>query len=270
MAEESKAGPPADTQGSPRLERKDKTPSRFFSFLNCCSSSGVEGDDAILPPIKTVKPPPVTEGQRSRDKTDANAGDTSTAESKEPVYGDEKADSAAASGPSQSQAEGARSDLASQRISQVDGAAALQETDEHASTLAPSTGDHGSQTGSTDAMAIGVEPAKDADLSGKQGPASSGADTTTALAPDDGATEEDMRFSTHQEEATKPIVSLPPPPPILPPPATQAHEPQTWLLPPPLPHLKGRKCLVLDLDETLVHSSFKVLSSPLYLIGDSC
>ncbi|KAI5864831.1 NIF-domain-containing protein [Durotheca rogersii] len=32
-----------------------------------------------------------------------------------------------------------------------------------------------------------------------------------------------------------------------------------FLLPPIEPHLKGRKCLVLDLDETLVHSSFKIL-----------
>lgn len=31
-----------------------------------------------------------------------------------------------------------------------------------------------------------------------------------------------------------------------------------WLLPPLSPRLAGRKCLVLDLDETLVHSSFKV------------
>ncbi|KAI9829984.1 MAG: hypothetical protein M1826_005157 [Phylliscum demangeonii] len=32
-----------------------------------------------------------------------------------------------------------------------------------------------------------------------------------------------------------------------------------WLLPPVQPHFKDRKCLVLDLDETLVHSSFKIL-----------
>ena len=37
-------------------------------------------------------------------------------------------------------------------------------------------------------------------------------------------------------------------------------EKQTWLLPPVQQHLKGRKCLVLDLDETLVHSSFKILN----------
>ncbi|KAH6657734.1 HAD-like domain-containing protein [Truncatella angustata] len=34
---------------------------------------------------------------------------------------------------------------------------------------------------------------------------------------------------------------------------------QKWLLPAILPEHKGRKCLVLDLDETLVHSSFKIL-----------
>lgn len=35
------------------------------------------------------------------------------------------------------------------------------------------------------------------------------------------------------------------------------------LLPPIAPHHAGRKCLVLDLDETLVHSSFKVSTNPL-------
>jgi carboxy-terminal domain RNA polymerase II polypeptide A small phosphatase len=35
---------------------------------------------------------------------------------------------------------------------------------------------------------------------------------------------------------------------------------QDALLPPIQPHFKGRKCLVLDLDETLVHSSFKASS----------
>nr|OQO23522.1 hypothetical protein B0A51_09515 [Rachicladosporium sp. CCFEE 5018] len=34
---------------------------------------------------------------------------------------------------------------------------------------------------------------------------------------------------------------------------------QRWLLPAIKPELRGRKCLVLDLDETLVHSSFKIL-----------
>ena len=38
---------------------------------------------------------------------------------------------------------------------------------------------------------------------------------------------------------------------------SQDDQPQ-YLLPPVAPHLRNRKCLILDLDETLVHSSFKV------------
>lgn len=38
----------------------------------------------------------------------------------------------------------------------------------------------------------------------------------------------------------------------------ETKEQQRWLLPPIKPEFKGKKCLVLDLDETLVHSSFKV------------
>ena len=70
------------------------------------------------------------------------------------------------------------------------------------------------------------------------------------------------------EQLAKPMP--PPPPGPIPltsaPPASQGEtsiaseesEQQKALLPPIEPHLKGRKCLVLDLDETLVHSSFKV------------
>ncbi|TID07474.1 putative phosphatase PSR2 [Colletotrichum higginsianum] len=57
---------------------------------------------------------------------------------------------------------------------------------------------------------------------------------------------------------------LPPPPPGPAPnasaPIDTASEPeQKFLLPPIAPEFKGKKCLVLDLDETLVHSSFKIL-----------
>lgn len=70
---------------------------------------------------------------------------------------------------------------------------------------------------------------------------------------------------------SKAKIDLPPPPPLEERKAQIAHhqdespdqdpEPQRWLLPPPQPELKGRKCLVLDLDETLVHSSFKVCAN---------
>lgn len=74
---------------------------------------------------------------------------------------------------------------------------------------------------------------------------------------------------------TAPHVDLPPPPPLeerqaqvastagLAPSQEVSRQPspveaQKWLLPPPRPEFKGKKCLILDLDETLVHASFKV------------
>jgi RNA polymerase II subunit A small phosphatase-like protein len=65
------------------------------------------------------------------------------------------------------------------------------------------------------------------------------------------------------ETANRPVL---PPPPSVPPPGPSeevaspepAEQKQQWLLPPIAPKFQGKKCLVLDLDETLVHSSFKV------------
>ena len=77
---------------------------------------------------------------------------------------------------------------------------------------------------------------------------------------------EDASRSTEpekEEQATQ--ITLPPPPPrdnqarptLRSDPGPDAERRQ-WLLPPIQPRFKGKKCLVLDLDETLVHSSFKV------------
>ena len=62
-------------------------------------------------------------------------------------------------------------------------------------------------------------------------------------------------------------VDLPPPPPLeqrqnvvqsQTSEVSETSEPQKYLLGPIAPRFTGKKCLVLDLDETLVHSSFKV------------
>ncbi|KAF1983062.1 NIF-domain-containing protein [Aulographum hederae CBS 113979] len=77
--------------------------------------------------------------------------------------------------------------------------------------------------------------------------------------------------SAQREENQSKVVDLPPPPPVADRQEQvgaqrQFHsssptdpEPQKWLLPPIKDEFKGKKCLVLDLDETLVHSSFKIL-----------
>lgn len=91
---------------------------------------------------------------------------------------------------------------------------------------------------------------------------------------DDGDTEMSDAVVEATEPAVQPVEvddlqNLPPAPPMpaAPVPPTEAESglvidpdqpQQEWLLPPILPQHKGRKCLVLDLDETLVHSSFKV------------
>lgn len=79
---------------------------------------------------------------------------------------------------------------------------------------------------------------------------------------------EQPRLPQAREESQQ--TNLPPPPPRNPQNqgivgigrstsnATTSNEKQQSLLPPLQPRFKGKKCLVLDLDETLVHSSFKV------------
>ncbi|KAH0597989.1 hypothetical protein MHUMG1_04361 [Metarhizium humberi] len=107
--------------------------------------------------------------------------------------------------------------------------------------------------------------------------------------PDEGAESPDMAAATNtgdvemqdegkEEPEETPVVedsedsqprTIPPPPAASGPSAVSTvpvaetgasvPEPQSWLLPPIAAEHKGRKCLVLDLDETLVHSSFKIL-----------
>jgi len=48
--------------------------------------------------------------------------------------------------------------------------------------------------------------------------------------------------------------------------STEEEKPNKWLLKPQLPEDVGKKTLVLDLDETLVHSSFKPIAQPDYVI----
>ena len=90
-------------------------------------------------------------------------------------------------------------------------------------------------------------------------------------APLDEARSTESRVSTERIQ-TGVAPPLPPPPPLAPRSDNSSHghersptnntntstEQQKWLLPNIRPEFNGKKCLVLDLDETLVHSSFKV------------
>ena len=105
------------------------------------------------------------------------------------------------------------------------------------------------------------------------------AQTHDVVAPETNQTTEsqdiEMRDTAADQSSVQPAnneeitaKTIPPPPPGPGPIATipvslaeqiaPLAEARKWLLPAILPEHSGRKCLVLDLDETLVHSSFKV------------
>ncbi|EUC45091.1 hypothetical protein COCMIDRAFT_96472 [Bipolaris oryzae ATCC 44560] len=80
--------------------------------------------------------------------------------------------------------------------------------------------------------------------------------------------EADPADADAEPEPEQSKVDLPPPPPLAERQvavqeqvvdAGEAPEEQKYLLGPIAPRFQGKKCLVLDLDETLVHSSFKIL-----------
>lgn len=123
---------------------------------------------------------------------------------------------------------------------------------------------------------IGTAPTVTVDPPRSQEAEAGGSASEAPVAKDgDGDTEMVDAAALQATEPPQPADTedLPPPPAPMPeaptaPPnevglvAASEERPQDALLPPIQPHFKGRKCLVLDLDETLVHSSFKV--SPIF------
>ncbi|KAI9931658.1 hypothetical protein AWENTII_001711 [Aspergillus wentii] len=273
--EEQKSAAASDLQDS-KSEKKGKVSSKFFAFLSCCSSSNVDAEDPSVPPKRTMKRTSTSNRQSTPEKPDATAGDSST-ESKEPnYYGEEKPNSTLTSDKPQSQIDEKSSPRG--QGSQLDGAAGQPESD---NIQASSQNNHVEEQPSKISQNAPVLPPVAAsfteeDSAHKLNEHAAGSSTTPAeeIPSDDidGAVvkpplpelddREETKDSSHEEEATRFPVDLPPPPPIVPSgkQASAVHEEGPgWLLPPAVPHLKDRKCLVLDLDETLVHSSFKVL-----------
>lgn len=234
----------------------EKKGSKLFAFLSCCSSPDVDGDDSTVPPKKTSKQPSAPNRLSTPDKAEAHAGDSSTAESRDPTdYADEKAFAVTAD-HSQPQEEEQHTQVSPDTHGEGTSAAATQ------SEVSPT---RPKEHEVTIAVANGVPVLSEAknDLA-RPDEQVSGTESvpTTETTPKKLATGE-SEAQTREGEVTQ-VAVVPPPPP--PPPAPEVStvsdgERQHWLLPPPLPHLSNRKCLVLDLDETLVHSSFKVSTS---------
>ncbi|EPS27981.1 hypothetical protein PDE_02926 [Penicillium oxalicum 114-2] len=238
----------SESNGPPKpLQKKG---SRLFSFLSCCSSADVDGDDNAVPPKKTSKQPVTPNRLPTPDKTEAHAGDSSTAESKDPAYfGDEKAAAALAADHPRERDPSSSSPVEAQ-------------TDATPNTMLPTEVPHESSAPHKESAvpATGLVSESE-DFVAKEDEQSSSTQIATFAETAPKTVAEEAGETPSQVEETAQTVTLlpPPPPPPVPEVAQDGGLRQQWLLPPALPHLANRKCLVLDLDETLVHSSFKVL-----------
>ncbi|KAJ5245954.1 hypothetical protein N7468_000937 [Penicillium chermesinum] len=219
----------------------------LFGFLSCCSS-GVDGDDEPPVPPKASNKEPAPARLATPDKTEVNAGDSSTAESKEPAYYDEKSNAISNEDSSHAQKAPSIADV------QSEGQSAGTQPDSSAK-------EKEDQIESVKANGVATESKADGPSSEDQtsAPEPVPAEVTSKKLGDSA---EDAPSHEENEVIHSAPVLPPPPPPPLPvpnPPSVSDRDDGQWLLPPAVPALQGRKCLVLDLDETLVHSSFKVL-----------
>lgn len=258
----------------PVPEKKSKGPSKFFAIFCCCPSSGIDADETVPPAKKTVRPTG-PETQPTPEKIDVNTGDSSTVEPKEPNSVGEEKNLAVTSDQSQSTVD-ERKPVPAMHDSEAAGEipATIQHEpprEDPSQEKHDETRDsHEPQTmpAATAAVDGGVAPETIVDTQQKSTqddePSAVAQVTEPAADTNDHATTatppSDASMPPQEEEATKLPVNIPPPPPppIGPEVQIAPHEGPLKLLSPPLPHLQGRKCLVLDLDETLVHSSFKV------------
>lgn len=282
---------------------KPKRRGGFLSFLNCCSApenaNTVEGGEQAVPAKKAKvlqqkpgrQPTPVV-------KANASAGESSTGESKEvaeeSIGGPEYSELKPATKPMMITRSSKDKVPAEKSVAQAPPVSSTAETTEP--PAATETRDpplpplpalnvssppevNAGQAMEATPVAVGTTPPQliEPDQSvAEQGttihdrtPQQEQADSDIAMVDAPPPTTAVEEPSTTTQEVTPSQVNLPPPPPrqdttTSGSSAATPSDKQRWLLPPLQPHFKGRKCLVLDLDETLVHSSFKVRPSFFY------
>ncbi|KAL6713792.1 hypothetical protein ACLMJK_008284 [Lecanora helva] len=285
-------------EGDSSTSPKPKKKSGFLSFLNCCSppenANTVELGDQAVPAKKTKilqqkpvrQPTPVV-------KANASAGESSTTgETKETteegVTGPDKQEMKATSKPSML-TRSSKEKITTEKVGPPAPLIEPLETQESPPPAAyrdpplppvpmsnpvptPDTKDEQgipSQAAGIEAPPQLIHP--DESVAGQgttindRTPQQEQRDSDIAMVDAPSVPPAAEESSTTTRELQQAQINLPPPPPrngnggpstsnaVIP------SEKQQWLLPPLQPHLKGRKCLVLDLDETLVHSSFKIL-----------
>ncbi|KAI0178756.1 NIF-domain-containing protein [Hypoxylon sp. FL1284] len=237
---------PNSPAGAPQRRKKGG----FLALLGCCGvpkhANTVDGGDEPLPSHKVVTIPPRPTTSSPQTPSDQNNG------SKTQLYEKEK--------ESHPQAGNAGQDV-SKSAKRASGSTAPDQS---------TGGDQSKQTTLVGASgpSITVNPPVTEDNEGEAVPVEASTrdvDGDVHMAGDEPATNEPGADT--DEQYSKPVPPPPPGPVPIAPSAPLAadeksidiEEQHKFLLPPIQPQLKGRKCLVLDLDETLVHSSFKIL-----------
>ncbi|THY55665.1 NIF-domain-containing protein [Aureobasidium pullulans] len=270
---------------------RPKKKSKFLSFLNCCGSDDAHENDQDVPSRQSVPAQPSQVDQQPSTNSNPTMQSVDTIDEK-PATTSYPAEQ---SGPS-AHAENEKTALPpqSQSESRTEGVAAPPQI----ATDVPPTGSVDGQgppvQGSSDQSYLSqpdvivqaptpIATTADEDLMiADRTPEQQARDTdiemtdvgpSLPLSANDvsGTSEDEGHVSARRESGSR--VDLPPPPPLVERQAQVAHpntsshdtssvpspEPQKWLLPSVRPEHRGRKCLILDLDETLVHSSFKTL-----------
>ncbi|OTA64234.1 serine/threonine-protein phosphatase dullard [Hypoxylon sp. EC38] len=248
---------PNSPAGAPQRRKKGG----LLALLGCCvvpnHANTLESGEDPLPSHKLDKIPqrPLTSSRRTITPSEQTGG------SKTQIYEKEKESQPQAGVAAQDASKSAK--RASASTTQVQSTVGDRESESKQTTLVgvpgPSITVNPPVAEDHEAEAIAVE-----------GSASRDVDGDVEMADAEQATAEPAKqpSTTTDEQYAKPVPPPPPGPIPLVNPAPIASEEksvdleqgqQKFLLPPVEPHLKGRKCLVLDLDETLVHSSFKIL-----------
>lgn len=259
----SQTNTPANSQpSSPAVQTSKRKKGGLLALFGCCgvpdSANALENGDHPLPSHKVEKIPtrPATASRRTATPSEQPSS------SKTQLYEKEQTQ------PTQSNSDSSRTKRASASTNHDQSTVGDRDTESK----------HAAQSGST-APVVTVDPPRPLGADASKSAASAG-ESQPPPQDNDGDVEMEDEASSQapiaQQNANELSQKLPPPPPgpipgtgasdnlvtttetaVVPAPPQQPE--QKFLLPPIQPQFKGKKCLVLDLDETLVHSSFKIL-----------
>ncbi|KAI0109033.1 HAD-like domain-containing protein [Nemania sp. FL0031] len=253
---------PTNTPGSSQPNSPAGVPQRrkkggLLSLLGCCgvpdNANSPDGGDEPLPhKVDKIPQRPLTSSRRTATPSEQTTG------SKSQIYEKEK-------------------------DSQVQGGQSTQETPKSGKRASQSTaadqsgvGDPENESkqatlGATPGPSINVNSPlsddHDAEMPNEESVITKDEDGDSEMPDGEPAASQQVKVAVVAEDGYPKTVPPPPPPPITNQEPVTPEEKvvvaeeaqQKFLLPPIEPRFKGRKCLVLDLDETLVHSSFKIL-----------